>query len=51
MAAAKGGRESGNARYVRNFIAYVKERMAMRVMSDGVATKGELQRIEAEDIG
>ena len=50
-AAAKGGRTSGNARFVRNFIASVKERMAMRVMSDGVATKGELQRIEAEDIG
>lgn len=49
-AAAKGGRTSGNARFVRNFIASVKERMAMRVMSDGVATKGELQRIEAEDI-
>ena len=51
MAAAKGGRESGNARYVRNFVASVKERMAVRVMADGVATKGELQRIEAEDIG
>lgn len=50
-AAAKGGRTSGNARFVRNFIASVKERMAMRVMADGVATKGELQRIEAEDIG
>ena len=50
-AVAKGGRTSGNARFVRNFIASVKERMAMRVMSDGVATKGELQRIEAEDIG
>ena len=50
-AAAKGGKTSGNARFVRNFIASVKERMAMRVMSDGVATKGELQRIEAEDIG
>ena len=50
-AAAKGGRTSGNARFVRNFIASVKERMAVRVMADGVATKGELQRIEAEDIG
>ena len=49
--AAKGGRTSGNARFVRNFIASVKERMAVRVMADGVATKGELQRIEAEDIG
>ena len=47
-AAAKGGRTSGNARFVRNFISSVKERMAMRVMSDGVATKGELQRIEAD---
>ena len=50
-AAAKGGKASGNARFVRNFISSVKERMAMRVMADGVATKGELQRIEAEDIG
>ena len=49
-AAAKGGRASGNARFVRNFIASVKERMAMRVMADGVATKDELQRIEREDI-
>ena len=49
--AAKGGKVSGNARFVRNFIASVKERMAMRVMADGVADENELQRIEAEDLG
>lgn len=48
--ATKGGKVSGNARFVRNFMASVKERMAMRVMADGVADKNELQRIEAEDI-
>ncbi len=49
-AATKGGKASGNARFVRNFMASVKERMAMRVMADGVADKNELQRVEAEDI-
>ena len=49
-AATKGGKTSGNARFVRNFMASVKERMAMRVMADGVADKNELQRVEAEDI-
>ena len=49
-AATKGGKASGNARFVRNFMASVKERMAMRVMADGVADKNELQCVEAEDI-
>ena len=49
--ATKGGKVSGNARFVRNFMASVKERMAMRVMADGVADENELQRIEAEDLG
>lgn len=50
-AASEGGRSSGNARFVRNLFASTKERMAMRVMADGVATANELQVIEPEDIG
>ena len=49
-AATKEWKASGNARFVRNFMASVKEHMAMRVMADGVADKNELQRVEAEDI-
>lgn len=51
MAASKGGRASGNARFVRNLFSATKERMAMRVMTDGVAAENELQLIEPEDLG
>lgn len=49
-AASNGGRSSGNARLVRNLFAATKERMAIRVMADGVASANELQVIEAEDL-
>lgn len=49
-AASKGGRLSGNARFVRNLFSATKEHMAARVMADGMATANELQLIESEDI-
>lgn len=48
--AAVDGHISGNARYVRNLFGEVRERMARRVMKIKDASKGQLQRIEAEDI-
>ena len=48
--AAVEGHISGNARYVRNLFGEVRERMARRVMKIKDASKGQLQRIEAEDI-
>lgn len=49
--AATGGRDSGNGRFVRTMFDQVVSRMAARVMSDGRATKRELQVIRAEDVG
>ena len=51
MAASKGGRAAGNARFVRNLFSATKEHMAMRIMADGVAAENELQLIEPEDLG
>lgn len=48
--AAKGGRDSGNGRFVRTLFDRVVSRMAARVMSDGRASKKDLQTIRAEDI-
>ncbi len=48
--AAKGGRVSGNARFVRNMIAEAKERMAMRVNASENLSKRTLQQIEREDV-
>lgn len=48
--AAKGGKVSGNARFVRNFLSQTKERMAMRVNASGTLSKQALQQIEPEDI-
>ena len=49
-AAAKGGRASGNARFVRNLIAETKECMAMRVNASESLSKRALQQIEREDV-
>ena len=50
VAAGQGGGETGNARFVRNYFTEVKERMAMRVMSEGRMSKRKLQEISIEDI-
>lgn len=49
-AAEQGGRVTGNARFARNFFVEVKERMAMRVMSEGLISKRKLKEISVEDI-